>query len=110
MTRPPITPPGKGWHVPRRCQTEQRFLVSADGDTVIADCSTGVVGNRRKVSLEEQEANATAIAALHDLFDELEGMETYLEDGMRNPDNLGAFCGTMLLEVRAAMVKAGYKP
>ncbi len=56
---------------------------------------------------EDEIANTRAIASLPDLLETLESMEQFLECGMRCAD-YDATAGTMLLEVRAALTKAGY--
>lgn len=69
-----------GWHVARRDSYEKRFLVTADGETVIADCSTGFIGSRgRKITVEEQEANAEAIANIPAMLAKLSERKTVHE-------------------------------
>lgn len=68
------------WHVARRDSVEKRFLVTADGETVIADCSTGFIGSKgRKITPDEQEANAGAIAEIPAMLAKLSERKTVHE-------------------------------
>lgn len=68
------------WHVARRDSKEKRFLVTADGETVIADCSTGSIGSHsRKITVEEQEANANAVADIPAMLAKLSERKTVHE-------------------------------
>lgn len=68
------------WYVARRSEKEKRFLVTADGETVIADCSTGTVGGgNRRITTSEQEANANAIAEIPAMLAKLSERKTVHE-------------------------------